>query len=307
MSSNSGKKSDLDDSACLNAYITSIAYDHFSADRERILTRTTKLMVPGIMNETKKQGNPDKVYDRAYALAYEAMQVISDMDSALHPKESGSAYRSALWWHIEGGQVVSAEKIDDFEIIKSDFVEAVGQYIARPWMQHDYVDWCIVDAMVRHEWAAFHCTISESALYSERSDYPDKWIKWAFLAVFYAGLYGLLFWGIRYLYDVASSWATIVAWAVGFAVALDWITPIIRRRKSNTSKVQTAEELHAMLFEAMRLAYKALDGSALSPTRVRDALQEARDAGVIYSNVVWPIIDMAVARDPNVWRVSLPN
>jgi hypothetical protein len=127
-----------------------------------------------------------------------------------------------------------------------------------------------------------------------------------FYIIFYGVFFGLPLWGIRHLYDIDSSWATPAAGL--FAVVAAWeVFSIARgRRRLRRARAATAET-HGTLLLAMRDTYTALGGPALSPTRVRDELQAAKDKGVVWSQVIWPIIDAAVARNPNVWRISPPN
>jgi hypothetical protein len=70
-----------------------------------------------------------------YSLAYEAMQVIYDLDCALHPMEESAKHRAWLWSHIRYGAIVPAGKEDTYVIAKNELEYAAGQYIARPWMR----------------------------------------------------------------------------------------------------------------------------------------------------------------------------
>jgi hypothetical protein len=55
----------------------------------------------------------------------------------------------------------------------------------------------------------------------------------------------------------------------------------------------------------MNRAYRELkfDGGVLSPTRVREALQAAEKDGVVWSNMIWPVLDRVIARNAAVWNV----
>jgi hypothetical protein len=163
-----------------------------------------------------------------------------------------------------------------------------------------------VDALVRYEWAAYYHSITDRtpALLLGEADF--KWVVRTFYAIFYSVCFGLSLWGVQNLYAVQSPWATPAAWL--FALVSTWeVITIIRggRRRRRARAKDT--ELQTRLLMAMDDTYDSLDGTALSPTRVRDAMQSAKDKGVVYSQVVWPIIDAAVARDPHVWKVSPPD
>jgi hypothetical protein len=79
--------------------------------------------------------------------------------------------------------------------------QAVAQYMGRPWMQHDYIDWCIVDAMTRYELAAYYYNIT-----NPRPPFVTDFrgVIRTFYILFYTAGFGLPIWGIHYLYDVNS-------------------------------------------------------------------------------------------------------
>jgi hypothetical protein len=153
-----------------------------------------------------------------YSLAYEAMQVIYDLDCALHPMEESAKHRAWLWSHIRYGAIVPAGKEDTYVIAKNELEYAAGQYIARPWMQNDYIDWCIVDALVRCECAAFYQNLTRCPHYSwatQTSSGPGGCSTSSPMLPRSA----FPLWGIWHFYDVDSPWATPAAGLFGVVVA----------------------------------------------------------------------------------------
>jgi hypothetical protein len=265
----------------------------------------TDLTVLGIMEEAKRRGDPML----PYILVREAMQIVDEMDGALHRwNQHASRHRSGIWWHIPDGGIVPAgsNRQDEHGIDRPEFERAAGQYLARPWMQHDHLDWCIIDALVRWEWAAFYYDITDTlpAKLSEEAEIK-RFSRW-FLAAFYTAFFGLPMWGIQHLYHVDSPWAMPAALLFVIVAGYEAFGIIRGRRWRRRAKVAEMELKEAIL-TVERKAYMALDGAALSPTRVRDAMQAAQDKGVIYPRLVWPVIDAAVARNPHIWRVSPPD
>jgi hypothetical protein len=57
------------------------------------------------------------------------------------------------------------------------------------------------------------------------------------------------------------------------------------------------------ILRGMYDAYRALKGTVLSPTRVREAFQSAEKDGVVWPTTIWPVLDRVVARNSAVWNV----
>jgi hypothetical protein len=171
----------------VHAYLPKLAHEQFDEGRQHVLVRVTGLAVQGIVEEARKQGDPK----RAFSLAREAMQVVYELDFMLHPREKSAENRTWMWWHIRGGGIVPAGKENKCSIAKNEFERAAGHYVARRWMQNDYIDWCIVDALVRYEWAAYYHSITDRtpALLLGEADF--KWVVRTFYAIFYSVCFGL--------------------------------------------------------------------------------------------------------------------
>ena len=123
-------------------------------------------------------------------------------------------------------------------------------------MQNDYIDWCIVDALVRYEWAAYYHSITDRtpALLSGEADF--KWVVRTFYAIFYSVCFGLSLWGVQNLYAVRSPWATPAAWF--FALVSTWeVITIIRggrrRRRARAKDTELQTRLLMAMHDTCRL------------------------------------------------------
>ncbi|MCW8087581.1 hypothetical protein [Sabulicella glaciei] len=254
--------------------------------QQGILLDTVEVLTPGILEEARKRGDPQS----AYSLARDATEVVADMDYHLHPRDFNSSKRMRMWWHLRDHVILDPAGSEISEIQRRDLEASVSEYMARPWMWHDYLDWCVIDALVAQEWAAYLQFVR-----GQRS------LRWLVLAVTVA-LYGLPILGLSYLFSSNSSftipallaYAALVIWGI-FGLAYRTVLRL-------TSKISSPRNL----LLAMRDAYASLDGAVLSPSRVRDELRLAAEKGVGWSQVIWPVIDAAVARNPHVWRVAPP-
>lgn len=271
-------------------YLEAVASDRYPDDRQRILVGTVQLLIPGIIEEAKRLGEPKA----AYGLVADALRIVSHMDIYLHPEERSAQNRYRLWHHLSQHRIVDPATSDISSIDRREFEACVGEYLARPWMQHDYLDWCIVDALTAQEWSAY--------LQVVRGQRSAKRFLGAFGAAGTILFIVLSVWGLRHLFSTGSVLA--IPAAIAFAAVIAWeLVGFIRRRVARLrAKVPTERSL----LLAMRDAYATLDGMVLSPTRVRDALRAADAKGVGWSQAVWPVIDAAVARNPNLWQVAPP-
>ena len=240
-------------------YLEEVWASPFSEGRMAILLDTIDLLIPGIIAEAKRRGEPRA----AYGLATEAMKVVGNLDFHLHPGEEGVCKRMLMWRHQKDHAIASPATSEITATEKQGFETTVSEYMARPWMQHDYLDWCIVDALTAHEWAAY--------LFYLRGQRSLQRLVMAFSVAFYGlpllGL-GYLFWSdASFAFPALLGYAALVIW--GF-VGLAYRSVV--RFTSKTSSPRT-------LLLAMRDAYASLDGLVLSPSRVRDQLRLASAKG----------------------------
>lgn len=202
------------------------------------------------------------------------MCVIRDLDFALHFAhiDGASENRPWLWWHIKVKPRLKNSSDRKYNTVSEELLEdAAAEYIARPWMQNDYIDWCIVDAAVHLEFFAY-----------TRHVWHTRFV------------YGIICLG-PFLWAIWPE-SSLAKQAVLFAlIAAGAVYSVFHRFGRRGSFA---------LLMAMYDTYTSLDGPALSPTRVRAEIEAAKDKGVVWPRMIWPIIDTAVVRDPNVWRVS---
>jgi len=58
------------------------------------------------------------------------------------------------------------------------------------------------------------------------------------------------------------------------------------------------------LWGKMARVYDLLEGPAVNPTLLRDALGRSREAGATWPSAVFSIVDRAISRDPSVWMIA---
>jgi hypothetical protein len=242
----------------------------YGQEREQLLIDYLAMIEPALLAEVKRLGDQA----RYYRLAREALSIINDLNVALHPNKTNRG--PFLWWHIEGGELVPASDNDRHAINRRYLEEAIFLYLARPWMRHDHIDWCIVDALVRNEWAAFYRSVTGELAGLAREVTAVRW------GVHAAKLIGVLVGGLL------SAWLVQLAFGLGLHLAgptslivAGSAIIVARSRRKHLRVRASVEKWQTHLLQAMREAYGALDGTVLSPSRVRDNLVAAAGEGAV--------------------------
>ena len=95
---------------------------------------------------------------------YKLLDFVSNLRSALNhysahtPDEKKNEQR--VWYHRADYQVMGVGKKDDEpEIYREWLLEAAAEYLANPWLQHDQIDWILIDSLIFAEISAYRESI----------------------------------------------------------------------------------------------------------------------------------------------------
>jgi hypothetical protein len=270
-------------------------------------------LLPALIAEAGRRGNPQE----AYEIAQEALIVLQELHRALVPNWTPGKFPlyRPMRIHASRDEVQEEERQYGGGLDKDRLEAAAASYLSRPWMVHDYLDWCLVDAMIRREWAAFVYEVQHppSDLLTLGGSNLG-WMRWKGLPWLIEGAIGAaIIWWLRRSYTNDDPY--FVWWAVGATTYYGYCTiAYVRRAKA----IRTARRLHgdivdyiinpklasARLLVKMQQCYRELAGPVLNPTRVRDELRSGEAMGIGWPNSIWPILESAIARNPAVWNVS---
>jgi hypothetical protein len=237
---------------------------------------TVRMLIPNIRAEAERADDNRK--QQVYLCA-QALPITHSLEQALHP--SGPTGLRNLWWHHSqpsDKDFDEPHKWPDKDLLQS----AAGDYLSHSWMRHPHIDWCIVDALVWLEWAAFTWrllgTIVISRFYLLAS------------AVFGYGLSQAI--NLIQSKEITWPWSSVWGWWPAIIIAVCWyaIPPFVRFINPP--------------WRYMKQTYRELDGAVLNPTRICAQLRTAVKKGVVWPTAVWPVIDTVIARDPRVWKVA---
>jgi hypothetical protein len=205
---------------------------------------------------------------------------------------------NVLWAHREVNLFkMGHDPIDlDFESLKA----AAAEYLTRPAVQCAYLDWLVLDALVFYEVSLF----SHKMLATR---FGTKRIEWAFIfgprspTVYWTAR--LAFWlvGAVVLFAVPLYFAFRALAEQNQGPAL-WLAAIpavvtISRALGFFGRRRVARE-NTMLLGKMTAVYQHLGSQTISPRRMRELIDDAAKAGVVFDGAVFALVDRMVAADP---------
>jgi len=231
-----------------------------------------------------------------------AWQVTCRLFSAVQPNaRNKGAHPEFFWKHqpigLLRGRFLTRQQW--FSISKDRLLEAAALYLWLPKIRTNRLDWIFLDAFVladlvaisEHllygtegmgtQWAVRHAGCSESRylwlkLQVRLADIAFYFVAWP-AAAYYLFVNDHRVWGLA----MAALWPLVQIFR--FMLGLDrW-----RVRRTTTRMLQHLGNLYRMLGE-----------KTISPRKLREELDSAAAAGVVFDSAVFTIVDRIVARDP---------
>ena len=252
-------------------------YPEINQRGKRLLNALYYFVVPQLQALAESRGRREgpvveSASDYRARICWQAEDIIDRLAMALpaFPKEPG-----LLWTHRPhpfGDKYGPSVNKDELENVAAD-------YLTRDWYGN-YIDWCIVDALVCVECDAFvgHLHVSVSFIRVQ-------------LAVF-AAIAAADFWLLGF--TVSNVISVTGLWGLGAIGLISWLI-------FDGRAVTRFANRH--LLSAMNRAYQELNGHILNPTRVLEQLNVAERAGVVWPTAIWPVLNAVIAGNAVVWRV----
>jgi hypothetical protein len=253
-----------------------LAEENFPGGASQAVIATVHRLIPNIRAEAEHADDDRK--RMIYRLCAQALRTVYSLDHALHPDEllhpSGRKDTGwHLWWHHgepTGKVLDEVNKWPDKDRLQT----AAADYLSCPWMRHPHIDWCIIDALVWWEWAAFTLRLSGTIS------------------------------ALRFTLVVVSAVAYVVPQAINLihGKQITWWPAIVIAFIWYAVPVFVCYINTPLRF--MKRTYQELDGVVLNPTQACAHLHTAEKEGVVWPTTVWPVIDSVTARDPRMWNTG---
>ena len=228
-----------------------------------------------------------------------AQDVTHKFHRAVHSFGAYDWPKHTHFWHHQRVDVVRAgDESRGFTIDRNELREVAANYLSHPEIQNDPTDWYLMDALVFAVLDEFaEAVMSGEALGT---------INWAWGVsrpshikyVVFSLLFGILGFAFRYMLlpgiaiYVGMKGHEVVAITVGGSWGLYVILRVISAPVRRKAK-RKAERLLTLMSDA----YAQLNNTVISPVRLRDALNKAAEAGVMFDGALFAIVDRAIKRD----------
>lgn len=283
-------------------------------------TRVLELLVPKLRKVSLAEGfTANDFGDRLL----DAEQSVDDIAYALcafwEQKERrsglGPAHKSGMIWYKPGISCLNS-KPDDWEgaspVDKDSLDEATAEYLGRPWMQLNALDWCILNGYIFDETARMGDGIKsgqavgiinwpyvlaggdfEKTLYYGVVSAAAKFIgRWILAPAAIATLY-------YFGYETAALWIA-APYGIYIAAHLALFPMRYRKRKTLRKEYRDWQEKHKKLVNI----YQSVSTKVFNPTRLRELIARTENEEVFFRPAVYSILDRAIQRDPAVFTVQ---
>ena len=212
-------------------------------------------------------------------------------------------FKYSYFWAHQKFNVLNAGNETQSKVNKDQLAQAAATYLGRTELQTNFVDWCFLDAMVFLECDSFAYNMMATSFGSGLLNWAfplagGNPLKYALLRVISWLLSVIVFLGIPAalgIYLLANDW---VYTGVGLLVLTG--IAIIRRIISAPFKWRVRKN-NVKLLQKMLDVYGLLSGATISPRKLKEALDAAANAGVVFDQAIFGIVDRMFARDSTVF------
>lgn len=276
--------------------------------------RLFKYLAPRIRESAEKDQLSGVAFDDRLR---EAEQVIDDLAIALQANVEEPAL-GAIWSppgldQLQfGGEELNSHGWRGASPVDTSLLEkATAAYLERPWMQLNYLDWCVLNGYIVDDLARLGGGI--------RSPEPAGRVDWSYLfssgdvpkQIFWQTAFGVSKFLIRWLlmpFAIAAIYylesREVGIWmAALYTVYLVVHLAFAPTGGSNRNALLKFLDSRKRLDDLTRI-YRNSSADVIHPSRLRDLIDSAVAGGAVFKPAVYSILDRAIARDPNVLAIE---
>jgi len=284
-------------------------WDRHRSETERVgdteFKKVFSELLPKIRRYTLERRESPEVFqerlreaDRMFAdLRYALMANVDDPPAVL------------LWYYpdlsciqMRGPKLTECSPVDPRSLESA----AVG-YLARPWMQTDFVDWCILNGFIFDE-AARHADGVRAGAVSGDIDWayafaagdPEKQVfhrAWLVVAKFIARWLALPLAAFMLIQRGFTTAAQLVALIYAMYLAFVLVT-LPWRISSHRERKRKSEKYELMMYRLI-VIFSHVRHESIHPTRLKRQIEKAEDEdSLILNPVVHTLLDLAIERNP---------
>ncbi len=207
--------------------------------------------------------------------------------------------RMILWQHQTLNLFEAYDEVPGVNL--QDLKATAASYVSEPFLQNNFFDWCILDALIFTETKAFISTMMATRFGTTPMNYAyafcggNAFSYYALRTLFWImdillSFVGPLVGGFYLLVNNHEYWGggllALFAWTV---LARLFFLPTRWRAKKRSTK----------LLEKMLAIYGQLEGQTMSPRLFKEAINEGARDGIKLDGAVFAIADRMYERDPS--------
>lgn len=282
----------------------------------------------GDLNEASRElkfvkGLIDRVWHIGSSKNFQALQRVA---GELAEDEAGivATERERLWRRHDPLKAYREGFLskDHFDGSQGELSEIIGLYISRPWLRHQVLDWVLLDMISTSEICVFGEHVKQT-LYCDAGELDFSYIQVKGNLEKLSVRKNRFGWIITFIAECAlflCGWYILSLAPLGIKspsrpsdfiilVALVAVSIVVMRffNRKKLAQIAAARERPREILIAMHDVWKSLDGRALSPTRIREAMQKASNIGAVWDNSAWALIDRIIAIDHAVLSVRFDD
>lgn len=292
--------------------------------------------------ETLRQGEDEKALEDRLLQAYRILNSlhISSMREDLRERMWGGkskltdadkeriADAKHIVWKRHDPKRAFNEGLDSDHAVagmdKESLIGVTADYLQRPWLQHATLEWMLLDALLTREIVAFGEHIKEFQMEPKdeigmNKRYLDargnlkkmNEFRWK---DFGERLLMRTFWGLiapvvvivgcAFLGFDEMAWKLTKGWLTIVGILLGWRVLRGVAKMFGIGHIVDPVSKSMKIWGTMVEVWETLKGPVLNPTMARAAMTKAKEAGAVWDQAAWSLIDNAVARDPAVWVIE---
>lgn len=264
----------------------------------------------GLANLIRERSLLENLTPEQYRLRLsQAGTFLDDLRLGLSSHQGEDAETPEIWFHRSVERVTGAEKNSKESIDGRSLQMATAYYLARPWMQHNQIDWILLDALVYGELVACREYVLSGEAIGK--------VNWAYAlaegklekAIWMRLLMDLSIWAMRYVVPpvviaalLLLGYQTPAIGAAGLYVVyltgrfVFWPRRY-RRKKNRRQELKRWQDR----WTQMTVAYTLCEPPVISPTILREQISKPTEIGPLFSGAVFAVLDRIIARDRDVF------
>lgn len=221
-------------------------------------------------------------------------------------KKHWSLQKTQLIWFHMSIEVIQGEDMEKLpEIDYQSLKETASSYLSNSWMQHDYIDWILLDALIyaeikdfreQHLMGATYGDLNWSYVFHGGDSNKQWWTELLLPKVIFSLRYIIPATTIAILFYFNLEKATVI---VGAIYTLYLLLRLVCWPKRNSQKreITLRKDKSEKIYEWMGRVYICCSTPIISPGVIRKMLYDGAEDGRLFNGVVYALVDSILLKN----------